>query len=191
MAFPPMTVAPDEMLDAAIQLMEQKGVHHLLVVDAGRMVGILSSSDLLKLALLRQPAEPASADCAESLGLRVRDVMQSRVAVLRDNASLKEVARALMLGGIHALPILARDDTPVGIVTTSDLAALIVAQIERRSTHEEGVGAGDPAMRRLLDVLRAAEVYLHSGQSEQQNAQLQRAVARAREAAGGESFLRL
>jgi hypothetical protein len=36
-------------------------------------------------------------------------------------------------------------------------------------------------MPRLLDVLRAAEIYLHSGQSDQQHARLTRAVSLARE----------
>src|SRR6185503_18507767 len=107
---------------------------------------------------------------SDSMGIRVRDIMQSRVAVVRENASLREVASALSLGGFHALPVLAIDDTPVGIVTTSDLVGLLIDQIDRDT------GSGAPAITppsapcsavtpRLLEVLRAARIYLNSGQS--------------------------
>ncbi len=187
MTSPPVVVSPDETLDAAVALMEQRGLHHLLVVDRDRLVGILSSADLLKLALLRRPDdELGPAAPARSLDLRARDVAQTRVAVLRENASLKEAARALSLGGFHALPVLAIDGTPVGIVTSSDLVGLLIDQIERDGS--PGVSRDPPSGEsrdglpsHLLEVLRSAEIYLHSGQSEQQHARLTRAVARARE----------
>jgi len=190
MARPLLTVAPDDALSEAKALLDLKSVHHLLVVERGRMVGILSSADLLKLALLMQPdAGPDSSGASESLGLKVRDVMQTRVAVVRENASLKEVAHALSLGGFHALPVLAIDDTPVGIVTSSDLVCLLIEQIERDASGKSSVPAaplGQDTIPRLLQVLRAAEVYLHSGHSDQQHAQLTRAVDRAREVVAGE-----
>jgi predicted transcriptional regulator len=182
-----VTIAPDEPLSSALTMMEEQRVHHVLVVEQGRMVGILSSADLLKLALLRRPDEESIAT-GESLSIRVRDVMQSRIAVVRENASLREIARALSLGGFHALPVLAMDDTPVGIVTSSDLVALLIDQIER-DTPSRATGAPPPEESRgattslLLEVLRAADVYLHSGQSGQQHARLTRAVERAKELA--------
>ena len=190
MTRPLITVAPDDTLSAAMAVLERQQVHHLLVVERDRMVGILSSADLLKLALLLRPeAGQSSPGAAESLGMTVRDVMQTRVAVLRENASLKEAAQALSLGGFHALPVLAIDDTPVGIVTSSDLVGLLIDRIERDAA---GSAAGTPIpgprrdpVPRLLEVLRAAEVYLHSGHDGQQHAQLTRAVERARELVTG------
>jgi CBS domain-containing membrane protein len=187
MASPLVTVQPGMPLSAALTLMERQRVHHLLVVESDRMVGILSSADLLKLAFLNRSNEGAAVT-SDALNLCVRDVMQPRVAVVRENASLKEIARALSLGGFHALPVLAMDDTPVGIVTSSDLVALLIEQIDSdapprgvsRPAPDESCGATLPL---LLEVLRAAELYLHSGQSGQQHARLTRAVDRARERA--------
>ena len=167
--------------------MEQRDVHHLLVMDQNRMAGILSSADLLKLALLRRPgsgADDLSAD--EALGITVRELMQTQVAVVRENSGLREVARALSLGAFHALPVLAMDGSPVGIVTSSDLIGLLIDQIERDASgtqvappHPAGPSPG--AMPLLLEVLRAADIYLHSGESAQQHARLSLAVTRARQ----------
>jgi len=184
MSSPLVAVAPDDPLSLALDLMEKQAVHHLLVVEQGRMAGILSSSDLLKLALLRRTDEGLAAT-SESMGIRVRDIMQSRVAVVRENASLREVAGALALGGFHALPVLAIDDTPVGIVTSSDLVGLLIDQIERDKAGDDSTavtaGPGGAATPRLLEVLQAAKLFLHSGQSAQQHARLTRAVERAEE----------
>src|SRR5690349_15472600 len=185
MSSPLVECAPDDPLSLALALMEEQKVHHLLVVERGRMAGILSSSDLLKLALLRRPEE-GLATTSESMGIRVRDIMQSRVAVVRENASLREVASALALGGFHALPVLAIDDTPVGIVTSSDLVGLLIDQIERDEAGDDTTAVSaetGSATPRLLEVLRAAKVFLHSGQSAQQHARLTRAVERAEEVA--------
>ena len=186
MSRPLLTVSPDDTLAAAQALLEREQVHHLLVVEHERMVGILSSADLLKLALLLQPQPGQSlGETAESLGMKVRDVMQSKVAVVRENTSLRDAARALTLGGFHALPVLAIDDTPIGIVTSSDLVSLLVDGIDRDPAGEPATSPGQDRLRdvnpRLLDVLRAAEIYLHSGHSDQQHARLTRAVERARE----------
>jgi acetoin utilization protein AcuB len=185
MTRPLLTVAPGDSLGAALALMEKEGVHHLLVVEHDRLAGILSSADLLKLAFLRRSDEAATA-AGDSLSLQVCDVMQSRVAVVRENASLKDIARALSLGGFHALPVLALDDTPVGIVTSSDLVSLLIDQIDSGTPdggarlHER---SGNEDTLRLRDVLRAAELYLQSGHSSEKHARLVRAVERVREKA--------
>ena len=184
---PLVTVGPVDTLSDAKALLEQHDIHHLLVMDGGRMAGILSSADLLKLALLhREDLDGGGRPSSEALGIKVRDVMQAHVAVVRENASLRDVARALSLGGFHALPVLAADDTPVGIVTSSDLIGVLLDQIEcdeHGTAHTQprpGAPIASPLL--LVDVLRAAEVYLHSGQSAQQHARLVHAVSRATEA---------
>jgi acetoin utilization protein AcuB len=154
---PLVTVGPDQDLNVAVALMEQRNVHHLLVLDRGRLAGIVSSSDLLKLTLLHRPDAGAHDSTAESLGLAVRDIMQTQVAVVRQNSSLREVARALALGGFHALPVLAIDGTPLGIVTSSDLIALLLDQLDRdpqtyRAKPASATPTPDPPL--LLDVLR-------------------------------------
>jgi acetoin utilization protein AcuB len=155
MASPLLTVTPHESLDVAVALMEQRNVHHLLVLDQGRLAGILSSADLLKLALLHRPEGDGSEHVApEALALQVRDVMQTHVAVVRQNASLREVARALALGGFHALPVLAIDGTPMGIVTSSDLIGLLLDQIERDEPRARAAPAVDREPPLLLDVMR-------------------------------------
>jgi CBS domain-containing protein len=179
-----VTVRPDDTFDSAAKLMQTRRVHHALVIDDAALIGILSSADLLKVALLRRAGptdSPAGQD--EALDLRVRDVMPRGLVTIGEHRGLREVALALSLGGYHALPVIALDGTPVGIVTSSDLATLLLEHIEERVSHattaQTKMLAGPHAD--LVEVLSAADAYLHSGQSAQQHARLLRAVQRARE----------
>jgi len=172
-------VSPADTLLSASLLMERHQVHHALVLEGDRLVGILSSADLLKMALLR-PVAPHDALSAsdEQLDLRVRDVMPRGLVSIYDNQSLRDAALALSMGGYHALPVLAIDGTPVGIVTTSDLARLLLERIGG-----DVVTKADAGHAALVEVLHAADAYLHSGQSTSQHARLVRAVERAHEQA--------
>jgi CBS domain-containing protein len=173
-------VSPSDTLLSASLLMESRRVHHALVLEGDRLVGILSSADLLKVALLH-PVGPQDALSAsdEQLDLRVRDVMPRGLVSIYDNQDLRDAALALSMGGYHALPVLSFDGTPVGIVTTSDLARLLLERIGGDAVTK--VDAGHAA---LVEVLHAADAYLHSGQSASQHARLVRAVERAHEQAG-------
>lgn len=69
----PKTVAPETDLQEAAQLMEAYGTHRLPVVQYGQLVGVLSVTDIARLARkLRRddestPAERQLADLVESL----------------------------------------------------------------------------------------------------------------------------
>ena len=173
-------VSPADTLLSAAQLMEKRQVHHALVVDADRLLGILSSADLLKVALLGSagPLDTLAAS-DEQLDLRVRDVMPRGLVSIQEDQSLRDAALALSIGGYHALPVLARDGTPVGIVTTSDLVRLLLERIGA-----DNAARPDTAHAALVEVFHAADAYVHGGQSITQHARLLRALERAHEHGG-------
>jgi CBS domain-containing protein len=119
----PATVAPDDQVDAAQTLLARGDIHHLPVVEGKRLVGIVSSADLLKLHLLDGGIETAA-----DLGLTVRKVMQPAPVVVTEDASLQDAATRFSLGGYHALPVVDADDQLIGIVTTTDLITRLLEQ---------------------------------------------------------------
>lgn len=110
----PATVGPQDSIIQARRLLDTNFIHHLPVVEGGRLVGIVSSSDLLKLHLL---------DDHLSIYERVTvdQIMETNVVVIEAGSTLRDAAEKLCMGHFHALPVVDRRRHLVGIVTASDL----------------------------------------------------------------------
>lgn len=100
--------------------------HHLPVVDDGKLVGMLSHSDLLR-ALSETGSSPIElAREARMLEeMFVRDIMQTEVATVYEDDSLGHATRQMLELGIGALPVVDHQDRLVGIVTEHDLLRTI------------------------------------------------------------------
>ena len=57
MTFPVITVSPDDTVQTCMQLMTDKRVRHLPVIDGGRVVGMVSIGDLVKAVIAEQRAQ--------------------------------------------------------------------------------------------------------------------------------------
>ena len=110
----PATVSPQSSASEARRLLDSNVIHHLPVVEGSRLVGFVSSSDLLKLHLL---------DDKMTIFTRatVDQIMETNVIVLNRNATLRDAAEKLSMGSFHALPVVDRKRRLLGIVTSSDL----------------------------------------------------------------------
>lgn len=118
----PVTIGPNEPIAAARRLLNSHALNHLPVVLDGKLEGILSSSDMLKVCLLDENA--AVLDL-----LLVRRFMQVNPVVLAPDTNLRDAAVKLSSGDFHALPVIEADRTLVGIVTSTDLIRHLLQQI--------------------------------------------------------------
>ncbi|MEX2446908.1 MAG: CBS domain-containing protein [Dehalococcoidia bacterium] len=126
MSRPLITIAPDADLRQARAMMQQHGVHHLLVEDRGRIVGLISDRDIAQ----RLPAGRdlvSSRRDEEIAHRRVLQVAAFDLVTVEAEASV-EVAAALLLDhGISALPVRDPAGEIVGIVTSRDLLRGLLA----------------------------------------------------------------
>ena len=116
----PFTVTPDVSIPDALAVMEEHGVRHLPVVDAGAVVGVISRNDIA--AASPSKATTLSAQEATYLisKLRVAKVMSRPAVVISPAALLEEAATVLRDGKIEMLPVVA-DGALVGVITESDI----------------------------------------------------------------------
>jgi acetoin utilization protein AcuB len=106
------SIPPNLDTAAARHTMRSARVHHLVVVDDGRVIGVLSQRDL---GGTREESLPAGT---------VQDVMRSHVVVAAPETSIRTAANLLRGHDIGCLPVVDGKKL-VGIVTTSDLLRLI------------------------------------------------------------------
>ncbi len=106
------TIPPDLDTAAARQLMRSAPTHHLLVVEGGHLVGVLSQRDL-----------GGSRDEALPTG-PVSRVMCSRVVVIGPEVSVRTAATLLCEHDIGCLPVVDGKQL-TGILTTNHVLAWI------------------------------------------------------------------
>jgi CBS domain-containing protein len=103
------------VLDAALLMNEHK-IGSLLVMDAGRLVGIITERDLL-LRIVAKRRDPAET--------QVCDVMTAEVACCEPNTALDEARGVMKNRRIRHLPVLDGDGKLLGLVSIGDLNAYL------------------------------------------------------------------
>ncbi len=188
MTAPPVVAGPEATAAEARALCAGRAVRHLPVVADGRLVGIVTAADL------RGAAGSA----------RLADLMTADPDTLAPDDTLQAAARQLATSDHHALPVTDAAGRVVGIVTSTDLVALLLTQVgddgpaqvpddleAALRTAGQRVAAGDDpdglaavllavaARGRLLELaVRRADEYLHSGGGAREHAALVQAIGR-------------
>lgn len=104
-----VTIGPREAASAAWSRMRRRGIRHLVVVDDGRVVGVLSERDL-----------GGRSGGATRSNRVVRDLMTPRVETADPEATVEAAAELMRRRLIGSLPVVDGDDL-VGIVTATDV----------------------------------------------------------------------
>jgi CBS domain-containing protein len=105
------SVTPKQTVEDAQWLLLEFGIHHLPVTHEERLVGIVTTTDILRHRIAKGDAYKAP----------VEDIMQADVMTLNRDATLGEAARVLATGEIHSAPVIDDARNLVGIVTSTDL----------------------------------------------------------------------
>lgn len=108
-----ITEAPSDTLRAAAERMWSQQTGSLLVMDDGRLVGIVTERDVL-----RAVARGLDYDTTT-----VRDVMTSDVVTARPDSALRDAAREMAHRWIRHLPVL-DGRRVVGVVSMRDVAGV-------------------------------------------------------------------
>ena len=102
-------------------------VHHLPVLDGRRVVGIITTTDLLEFGFAPRDSHK-DLDAYLNEHFQIAQVMQPEVVTIPSSSSVRDAARALATGTLHAVPVVKEDGELVGIVTTTDIVSFVVSQ---------------------------------------------------------------
>ena len=110
------TVAPDETLSNALNLMSEADIGSLVVMSRGELVGMLTFREVIKAVVQNGGALGTT---------RVRSVMDDAPLTCTPNTELDEVRRMML--GRHAryMPVLS-EKTLMGVVSFYDVAKAVV-----------------------------------------------------------------
>jgi CBS domain-containing protein len=110
----PLALAPDDAVAQAVRMMREHRIGCLLVVEDGRLLGILTERDLL-LKLERAGLERP-----------VRDFMTPDPETLSPEDPIAYALNKMSVGGFRHVPLVDDAGRPVGIVSVKDIVDYIV-----------------------------------------------------------------
>ena len=111
------TISPEAMVYDAIQLMNEKKVGALPVLDGARVVGIVSERDYMSKVILEGKSSKETP---------VRDIMTRRVVTVTRDQTISECMRIITEERVRHLPVV-EDGALIGIVSIGDLVKWIIA----------------------------------------------------------------
>jgi len=117
-----LSIGPDASVLDAATLMNEHKVGSLVVMDAGRLIGIITERDMLQRVLVTR-RDPVSAS--------VSDVMTSEVVCCQPHTTLEEARSVLKNRRIRHLPVLDQCEQLLGVISIGDLNAYQADDHER------------------------------------------------------------
>jgi acetoin utilization protein AcuB len=128
----PNTISTDAPMEEALKRMRENSFRHLPVVDkSGKLVGIVSETDLL----YASPTSAASLSIYEMQyllsRLTVGQVMTKNVITVTEDTPVEDAASIMTDHKIGGLPVL-RDGEIIGIITETDLFKLFLELLGAR-----------------------------------------------------------
>ena len=121
----PATIERSEPISEAYRLLSRASFHHLIVTEDDSPVGILSTTDILRLVYDIDGLGEQELRTFIDHQFSIDDAMSVDLQTLQTDASVRDAAALLSDGSFHSVVVLDVDGALAGIVTTTDLARYI------------------------------------------------------------------
>ena len=115
------SVEPGAKLSAAIKILSERRIGAVLVLSEGRMEGILSERDIVRVLGERG---------ASVLDEPVSSTMTRKVVSCRENDTVSEIMETMTRGKFRHLPVV-EDSRVVGLISIGDVVKWRVGEYER------------------------------------------------------------
>jgi CBS domain-containing protein len=114
------SIGPEATVYDALNLMAEKDVGALLVLDGGQLVGVISERDYARKVVLRGKA---------SRETPVREIMTERVVYVRPDQTLEDCMALMTNKRVRHLPVL-EGDRLLGVISIGDVVKAIISEQE-------------------------------------------------------------
>lgn len=116
-----LCVDADEELLRVDSLMKKHKVRHVPVLRKGKLVGIISQTDILRLSFGGIFEGQGESDLGMFETLRLEQVMVAKPSVANASDTIHDVAQLFVDSNFHAVPVVNDGEEVVGIVSTTDV----------------------------------------------------------------------
>jgi len=126
MTTPAITVSPKEDLFSAIKIILEKNLSRLIVFDE-KIEGTITTTDLLYMAPIIK---------YKDVKIDVADVMSPNLIVIDEEEDLSNAAKLMASRKIKGIPVVKKDGTLSGVITTTDIVKALLDDRVRKYLYE-------------------------------------------------------
>ncbi len=105
------TVQISQKMSEVLRILSENQIHHVPVVDGRKLVGIISTTDIIRLSITVSTAD----------GWSIERVMKRNLVTIEIHDTVRKAAQLMSDGIFHSLPVVNKDGHLVGIITSTDL----------------------------------------------------------------------
>lgn len=121
MSFPPVSVGLDDPLSLVKDIFDHAKFHHLLVIEEGKLFGVISDRDLLKAISPNIGTNIYTYKDMETLNKKVHQIVTRQPITLRPENPVSDAITIFNTHMISCIPIVDDDNVPVGILSWRDI----------------------------------------------------------------------
>ena len=127
----PWTLKATDSLEAARQLMTEKHIRHIPIVDdQGRLVGLVTHRDLLAASIPQLADMGDEQRMAFEASTPLQKIMTTELSVISETMNLRQAALHLQAHKYGCLPVVSKGKL-TGIITDSDFVAVAIDLLEQ------------------------------------------------------------
>lgn len=105
-----VTLSPGETVETAVRVMKENNIGSVLIVDAGKLVGIFTERDLLTMVA-----------SGAGLGKKLGDVMTRNVITVKPEDPVVKAVCKMVEHNIRHVPVVDDSGAPLGMVSARDV----------------------------------------------------------------------
>jgi len=137
-----VTLAMDDTLSDAKTLFELHDLHHILIKDQAKIVGIITDRDLWQNLSPTVGTRKETPQDGFILNKKIHLIMARNVITATAEVSLNEAILLFYDHNISCLPVVDENQSPIGIVTWRDIIKIIAQQYRRKAINNSNDKAG-------------------------------------------------
>jgi len=121
------SVNVDEKFSAVRHILLGASFHHVPIVKGRKLVGMVSTRDILRLSFDASGISEEAVDEALDKNFAIDQVMERDLVTIDSDDTVETAIDLLARGKFHSLPVIDEDGCLVGIVTSIDVLAYLMA----------------------------------------------------------------
>lgn len=119
------TLGPRSSVAQAWQIVRERGIRHIPIVEEGRLVGLVSDRDLRDASPVRKSEDGGNDENVFGWS-SMSDIMATKLATIGPHDTIEHAAREIYDRRIGCLPVVDGGGELVGIITSSDMMRTLI-----------------------------------------------------------------